>query len=69
MKWRKTNRSKRVSRSCRNHGSCAWCRGNRLAQARRSLPADAAEQLGYAGADRCEANAMARLAAYESGAP
>lgn len=22
--------AKRVSKSCRNHGSCEWCRGNRL---------------------------------------
>jgi hypothetical protein len=22
--------AKRVSKNCRNHGSCEWCRGNRL---------------------------------------
>lgn len=24
------SRAKRVSASCRNHGSCKWCLGNRL---------------------------------------
>ena len=23
-------RAKRVSKACRNHGDCEWCRGNRL---------------------------------------
>lgn len=32
MKKRKTNRSKRHSSGCRNHGSCTWCRDNRLHQ-------------------------------------
>ena len=35
MKHRKTNRAKRVNPSCRNHGPCPTCRGNRLRQARR----------------------------------
>ena len=28
-------RSRRVDRSCRNHGTCSWCRGNRLYTRRR----------------------------------
>lgn len=29
--WRRPYRkSKAFDRSCRNHGSCAWCEGNRL---------------------------------------
>lgn len=39
MKWRKTNLAKRVSRSCRNHGECPWCRGNRLHNNRKRLEA------------------------------
>lgn len=34
---RKTNKAKRVSKSCRNHGSCVWCRGNRTAANRRRI--------------------------------
>lgn len=30
MKKRKTNNGKRVDSTCRNHGSCDWCKGNRL---------------------------------------
>ena len=29
MKKRKTNRAKQVDSSCRNHGDCPWCLGNR----------------------------------------
>lgn len=36
MKKRKTNRSKRVSSGCRNHGDCDYCRSNRLHQARKA---------------------------------
>lgn len=28
MKWRKTNKAKKIDSSCRNHGSCPWCKGN-----------------------------------------
>lgn len=35
MKKRKTNKAKRVDNSCRNHGSCAFCSGNRLYQAKK----------------------------------
>ena len=31
----------RVDSSCRNHGSCAWCRGNRTARNRRRQPVGA----------------------------
>ena len=34
-KYRKINRAKRFARSCRNHGTCDWCKGNRLAQVHR----------------------------------
>lgn len=34
--------SKATDRTCRNHGSCAWCRGNRTAGNRRRE--DAAKQ-------------------------
>ncbi len=27
--------AKAVSKACRNHGSCGWCRNNRLYQARK----------------------------------
>lgn len=27
--------SRRFDATCRNHGSCGWCRGNRTAQAKR----------------------------------
>jgi hypothetical protein len=33
MKKRKTNRAKRVDHTCRNHGSCAYCKRGRLYQA------------------------------------
>lgn len=29
MKTRKTNKGKRISNGCKNHGSCDWCKGNR----------------------------------------
>jgi hypothetical protein len=32
---RKTNKAKRVDHSCRNHGRCPECRGNRLHAARK----------------------------------
>lgn len=48
MKWRKTNRAKRVDRSCRNHGGCSWCKGNRLHQAERAVPADERHQIEWA---------------------
>jgi hypothetical protein len=44
VKSRKTNRAKRVSSGCRNHGTCGVCRGNRTAANERAVPADAAEQ-------------------------
>ncbi len=34
---RKTNKAKRGSDACRNHGSCSWCRGNRTYQTRKEL--------------------------------
>jgi len=35
--WRGKNRSKAVDRSCRNHGDCPWCRGNRFYQKKKEL--------------------------------
>lgn len=37
--------SKRFDASCRNHGSCPWCRGNRTYQATKAA-LSAREQLG-----------------------
>ena len=31
-------RSKQVDRSCRNHGSCPWCEGNRTHRNERRKP-------------------------------
>ena len=28
-------RSKAIARSCRNHGTCEWCKGNRLYRSNR----------------------------------
>jgi hypothetical protein len=30
MKWRKSNRAKRVAKGCRNNRGCPICEGNRL---------------------------------------
>jgi len=41
--WRKPYyRSARFDRTCRNHGSCGWCEGNRRFANHRRLPADEA---------------------------
>lgn len=32
--------SKQFDRSCRNHGDCPWCEGNRIHKHQRQLPAD-----------------------------
>lgn len=41
MKKRKTNRAKKVDKTCRNHGSCPYCQQNRLYQVRKEkLKAD-----------------------------
>jgi hypothetical protein len=37
--------SKRIDHSCRNHGSCGYCLGNRTHQGKRNVPADLFEQL------------------------
>lgn len=37
--------SKRFDHTCRNHGSCPWCRDDRLIQARRDEPPDEREQI------------------------
>lgn len=37
MKNRKTNKGKRVSSSCRNHGSCPACKSNRLHQVNKEI--------------------------------
>ncbi len=42
---RKTNRAKRVVNSCRNHGSCPQCKGNRTHANIRRRPADEKEQV------------------------
>ena len=45
MKTRKTNKAKTIDPSCKNHGSCPWCRGNRTHANRRAEPADLSEQM------------------------
>lgn len=30
--------SKRIDRTCRNHGGCPWCEGNRLHKYKRRTP-------------------------------
>ena len=37
--YRKSNRAKRVDRTCRNHGGCPVCRGSRTYQGRREAAA------------------------------
>lgn len=37
MKKRKTNKAKRSSSHCKNHGSCTWCEGNRLYQIKKEI--------------------------------
>lgn len=45
-KYRKSNRSKRTSSSCRNHpGSCSWCVMGRTHSSQRRSPADLTEQM------------------------
>ena len=36
MKKRKTNKGKRFLKSCKNHGSCSWCTGNRMHQVKKA---------------------------------
>lgn len=42
MKHKSVDRSKRVSSSCRNHGSCPWCQRSRTIQTRRVAAAGGA---------------------------
>lgn len=35
MKKRKTNKAKRSVKSCKNHGDCCFCKGNRTFQAKK----------------------------------
>lgn len=44
MKYRKSNRAKRVSHGCRNNGSCGHCESSRTHANRRAEPADEREQ-------------------------
>lgn len=39
MRSRKTNKAKRVCNSCRNHGWCPTCRGNRTHATRKRIAA------------------------------
>ena len=32
--------AKAIDKSCRNHGSCIWCRGNRLHKFRDRMPTE-----------------------------
>lgn len=38
-------KSKRFDKSCRCHGGCGWCEGNRLHNDKKKIPADLKEQL------------------------
>lgn len=38
-KYRKSNRAKQVSNSCRNNGSCLYCLGNRMHSTNKRIPA------------------------------
>ena len=39
--WRKPyHKAKAVDRTCRNHGSCEWCRENRTYKNRKSMAGD-----------------------------
>jgi len=44
MKTRTSNRSKKVSPSCRNNGPCAVCTNDRTHANRRQVPADEGDQ-------------------------
>lgn len=37
MKFRHSNRAKKVCGGCRNNGPCAWCKGNREHQWRKQV--------------------------------
>lgn len=52
--YRKTNKSKHVDPSCKNHGSCKVCEANRLYSSRRRMqetPEDAAARNDRAATD------------------
>lgn len=51
MKTRKTNKGKRVSNHCKNHGSCPACKGNRLYQVNKQID-KAKEQIGFQEAQK-----------------
>lgn len=51
MKQRKINRAKRIDPSCRNHGTCPHCRGNRLYQAQREIEKAKDKEREYEKAD------------------
>lgn len=42
MKFRHSNKAKRMCGGCKNHGSCKWCLGNREHQWRKEI-----ESWGY----------------------
>jgi len=35
--WRKINFAKYIDKSCRNHGECPYCKGNRLYNSKKRL--------------------------------
>ena len=39
--------AKAVSRSCRNHGACEWCKGNRLHNAKRKMSKEVKDEIRY----------------------
>lgn len=41
--------SKAIDRTCRNHGSCGWCLGNRMYKYRKNIEKslDMLEEMGY----------------------
>jgi hypothetical protein len=46
MKKRKVNKAKRVDHTCRNNGTCDYCKGSRLHQAQKAM-VSASQQEDY----------------------
>ena len=46
MKKRQINKAKRVDHTCRNNGSCSYCKSSRLHQAQKAM-VSASQQVDY----------------------
>ena len=49
MKKRQINKAKRVDHSCRNNGTCNYCKGSRLHQAQKAMVSAAEQELEAQG--------------------